>query len=245
MIDTQFAEKEFHERDPIGQRIWTGGTPPEHEGDWMEIIGVVGHINTLGPGQPSLPQLYWFTQQTIPQSMGFAVRVEREPTAIVSSLRAALRAVADDLSMANVRTMDQLFASNIANQRLVVKLLGAFAALALLLAGVGLYGVVSYNVSQRTREIGIRVALGATSRSVVRMTMGQGAKLAGAGLVIGLAAALVLTRLLQSLLFETSTHDPMVYGVVAVGLLGVTALACWVPARRAAKVDPIIALRAE
>ncbi len=245
IVDTQFAEKEFPGRNPIGQHIWTGGTPPEHEADWMEIIGVVGHINMLGPGQPSLPQLYFPTQQTIPQSMGFAVRAEREPAAIVSSLRTALRAVADDLSMAGVRTMDQLFASNIANQRLVVKLLGAFAALALLLAGVGLYGVVSCSVSQRTREIGIRVALGATSRSVVRMTMQQGARLAGAGLVIGLAAALALTRLLQSLLFETSPHDPTVYAVVAVGLLGVAALACWLPARRAAKVDPIIALRAE
>jgi hypothetical protein len=189
MVDTQFAEKEFRGRNPIGQHIWTGGTPPERESDWMEIIGVVDHINTLGPGQPSLPQIYWPTQQTIPQSMGFVVRAEREPTVIVSSLRAALREVADDLSMAHVRTMDQLFASNIANQRLVVKLLGAFAALALLLAGVGLYGVVSYSVSQRTREIGIRIALGATSRSVVHMTMQQGAKLASAGLVIGLAAA--------------------------------------------------------
>jgi putative ABC transport system permease protein len=245
MIDTLFAEKAFPGRDPIGQHIWTGGTPPEHEADWMEIIGVVAHINTLGPGQPSLPQLYWFTQQTIPQSMGFAVRAEREPVAVVASLRKALREVADDLSMANVRTMDQLFASNIANQRLVVKLLGAFAVLALLLAGVGLYGVVSYSVSQRTREIGVRVALGATSRSVVRLTMQQGAGLAGAGLVIGLAAALALTRILQSLLFETSPHDPLIYGLVAAALLGVTALACWLPARRAAKVDPLIALRAE
>ena len=245
LIDTQFAEKEFHGRDPIGQHIWTGGTSPERESDWMEIIGVVDHINTLGPGQPSLPQLYWFTQQTIPQSMGFAVRAEREPVAVVSSLRTALREVADDLSMANVRTMDQLLAANIANQRLVGMLLGAFAALALLLAGVGLYGVVSYSVSQRTREIGIRVALGATARSIVRLTMQQGARLASLGLIIGLGAALALTRLLQSLLFETSPHDPLIYGLVAAALLGVTALACWLPARRAAKVDPMIALRAE
>jgi ABC-type antimicrobial peptide transport system permease subunit len=157
----------------------------------------------------------------------------------------ALREVADDLSMANVRTMDQLFASNIANQRLVMMLLGAFAALALLLAGVGLYGVVSYSVGQRTREIGIRVALGATSSSVVRLMMNQGLKRASAGLFIGLAAALALTRLLQSLLFETSPHDPLTYGAVAVGLLGIAALACWQPARRAAKVDPVIALRCE
>jgi hypothetical protein len=245
IIDTLFADKEFRGRNPIGQHIWTGGTPPQHDADWMEIIGVVGHINTLGPGQPSLPQVHFPIQQTIPQSMGFAVRAEREPVAVAPSLRVALREVADDLSMASVRTMDQLFASNIANQRLVVTLLGAFAALALLLAGVGLYGVVSYSVSQRTREIGIRVALGATSRSVVRMTMQQGATLAGAGLVIGLAAALALTRLLQSLLFETSPHDPGVYAVVAAGLLGVAVLACWLPARRAAKVDPVIALRAE
>jgi putative ABC transport system permease protein len=245
VVDKQFAEKEFRGRDPIGQHIWTGGAPPEHDADWMEIIGVVGHINTLGPGQPSLPQVYFPTQQTIPQSMGFAVRAGRDPVAVVPLLRAALREVADDLSMARVRTMDQLFDANIANQRLVVKLLGAFATLALLLAGAGLYGVVSYSVGQRTREIGIRVALGATSGSVVRMTMLQGATLAGAGLVIGLAASLALTRLLQSLLFETSSHDPLVYVAVAAGLLGVASLACWLPARRAAKVDPIIALRAD
>jgi putative ABC transport system permease protein len=245
MVDTQFAEKEFRGRDPVGQRIWTGSKPPERETDWMEIIGVVGHINALGPGRPPRPKIYFPSVQTIPQSMGFAVRAECNPTALVSSVRVALREVADDLSIANVRTMDQLFASNIGTQRLVVTLLGAFAALALLLAGVGLYGVVSYSVGQRTREIGIRVAMGATSRSVVRMTMKQGLKLANAGLFIGLAAALALTRLLQSLLFETTSHDPLTYGVVAVGLLVVATLACWLPARRAAKVDPIIALRAE
>jgi putative ABC transport system permease protein len=245
IIDTQFAEKEFRGSDPIGQHIWTGGTPPERESDWMEIIGVVGHINTLGPGQPSLPQLYWFTQQTIPQSMGFVVRAEREPTAVVSSLRAALREVADDLSMASVRTMDQLFASNISNQRLMVTLLVAFAGLALLLAGVGLYGVVSYSVSQRTREIGIRVALGATSRSIVNLTMKQGVKLTCAGLLIGLAAALVLTRFLQSLLYGVSLYDPLSLGTVAFVLAGVGLLACWLPARRATRVDPMVALRCE
>jgi predicted permease len=245
MVDTRFAEKEFRGRDPIGQRIWTGGQPPEHETDWFEIVGVVGHINLLGPGRPSRPQIYFPTVQTIPQSMGFAVRTEGEPAAIVPSVRAALRGVASDLSIANVRTMDQLFASNIANQRLMVTLLGAFAGLALLLAGVGLYGVVSYSVGQRTREIGIRVALGATSRSIVSMTMKQGLKLASAGLLIGLAAALALTRFLQSMLYEVSPFDPLSFGIVAFVLAGVGVIACWLPARRAARVDPMEALRCE
>ena len=245
IVDTQFAEREFRGQDPVGQRIWTSSKPPARETDWMEIIGVVGHIDTLGPGRPSRPKIYFPTVQTIPQSMGFVVRAAGEPAAIVSSLRAALREVADDLSMANVRTMDQLFVSTIANQRLVLLLLGAFAALALLLAGVGLYGVVSYSVGQRTREIGIRVALGATSSSVVRLTMNEGLKRASAGFFIGVAAALALTRLLQSLLFETSPHDLVVMAAVVVVLSAVAMLACWLPARRAAKVDPVVALRAE
>jgi predicted permease len=245
MVDTQFAEKEFRGRDPIGQRIWTGSEPPEHETDWFEIVGVVGHINTLGPGRPSHPQIYFPTVQTIPQSMGFAVRTEREPAASVPSLRAALRELADDLSMANVRTMDQMFDSNIANQRLVVTLLGAFAALALLLAGVGLYGVVSYSVGQRTREIGVRMALGATASSVVSLVLRNGLKLAGIGLALGLLAAVGLTRFLRGLLYGVSTFDPVSFAAVAAVLISVGILACWWPAHRAAKVDPVVALRNE
>ena len=245
MVDTQFAEKEFRGRDPIGQRIWTGSEPPEHATDWFEIVGVVGHINTLGPGRPSRPQIYFPTVQTIPQSMGFAVRTEREPAASVPSLRAALREVADDLSMANVRTMDQMFASNIANQRLVVTLLGAFAALALLLAGVGLYGVVSYSVGQRTREIGVRMALGATASSVVSLVLRNGLKSAAIGLALGLLAAVGLTRFLRGLLYGVSTFDPVSFAAVAAVLTGVGILACWWPASRAAKVDPVVALRNE
>jgi predicted permease len=245
MVDTQFAEKELRGRDPIGQRIWTGSEPPAHETDWLEIVGVVGHIDTLGPGWPSRPQIYFPTVQTIPQSMGFAVRPDREPAASVPSVRAALREVAGDLSMANVRTMDQLFASNIANQRLVVTLLGAFAALALLLAGVGLYGVVSYSVGQRTREIGVRMALGATSNSVVNLVLRNGLKLAGIGLALGLLGALGLTQFLWGLLYGVSTLDPVSFAAVAAVLIGVGILASWWPAHRAAKVDPVVALRNE
>jgi putative ABC transport system permease protein len=211
----------------------------------MEVIGVVGHINALGPGQPSRPQIYFPTVQTIPQSMGFAVRTEREPAAIVSSLRMALREVADDLSMANVRTMDQLFASNIANQRLIATLLGAFAVLALLLAGVGLYGVVSYSVGQRTHEIGVRTALGATPGSILGLVLRSGIQLAGVGLALGLFAALGLTRFLQSMLYKVSPFDPLSFAVVAVVLAGISLVACWLPARRASHVDPMEALRHE
>jgi len=177
--------------------------------------------------------------------MGFAVRTEREPAASVPSLRAALRELADDLSMANVRTMDQMFDSNIANQRLVVTLLGAFAALALLLAGVGLYGVVSYSVGQRTREIGVRMALGATASSVVSLVLRNGLKLAGIGLALGLLAAVGLTRFLRGLLYGVSAFDPVSFAAVAAVLISVGILACWWPAHRAAKVDPVVALRNE
>ena len=235
MVDAEFADREFRGRDPIGQHFWPGGKPPERESDWFEIIGVVGHINRLGPGHPSRPQIYYPAAQTIPRSMGFAVRTERETTAIASSLRAALREVADDLSVANVRTMDQLFASNIANQRLAMTLLGAFAALALLLAGVGLYGAVSYSVGQRTREIGVRVAIGGTPRSVAGLVVRQGLGLTGAGLLVGLLASLGLTGLLRSLLFGVTPFDAISFAGGALVLTTIGVLACWIPARRAAQ----------
>jgi len=245
IVDTKFAEKEFPGKNPIGERIYTGSEPPENEAAWSQIIGVVTHINTLGPLQASRPQLYFSHKQVMIDSLQFVVRTDRTPAALVPMVRTALRQEAGDLAISSVQTMDQLFASNISTQRLVVALLGTFAALALLLAGVGLFGVLSYSVGQRTREIGLRIALGATPDSIVRLVLGNGLRMAAAGLVIGLLGALGLTRFLQSLLYEVSPFDPVSFGAVAVVLAGIGVFACWLPARRATRIDPMEALRCE
>jgi predicted permease len=245
IVDTMFVEREFHGQNPLGQRFFTGNRPPQNESAWFEIVGVVSHINRLGPGQSSRPQVYFTTAQWTPNSVNFVVRTDRDPVTITPSLRAAMREVAGDLPILSVRTMDQLLASGISTQRFIGTLLGAFAALALLLAGVGLFGGLSYNVGQRTHEIGVRAALGATPGSILGLVLRSGLKLAGVGLALGLLAALGLTRFLQSVLYEVSPFDPVSFAAVSLVLAGIGAFACWLPARRATKVDPIIALRAE
>jgi predicted permease len=245
IVDTMFVEREFHGQNPLGQRFFTGNRPPQNESAWFEIVGVVSHINRLGPGQSSRPQVYFTTAQWTPNSVNFVVRTDRDPVTITPSLRAAMREVAGDLPILSVRTMDQLLASGISAQRFIGTLLGAFAALALLLAGVGLFGGLSYNVGQRTHEIGVRAALGATPGSILGLVLRSGLKLAGVGLALGLLAALGLTRFLQSVLYEVSPFDPVSFAAVSLVLAGIGAFACWLPARRATKVDPIIALRAE
>lgn len=173
------------------------------------------------------------------------VRTQRDPATVTRAIRAELNRLDKDLPLANVSTMSQLVSANVAQRRLSVHLLSSFAAGALLLAALGLYGVLAYTVTQRTREIGIRVALGAQQRNVLTLVIGEGMRLAGLGIALGLVGAFALTRVLQRLLYEIEPTDPVTFvGVTA--LLGFVALlACWLPARRAAKVDPIEALRWE
>jgi predicted permease len=245
IVDTMFAKKEFPGRSPIGQRLYSGAQAPQNEAGWLEIVGVVTHVNSRGPAQFQRPQIYYANAQAGLSSMSFVVRSDLAPAALMPSLRAGLREVASDVPISNVQTMDQLFASNIANQRLVMTLLGAFAGLALLLASVGLYGAVSYSIGQRTREIGVRMAIGGTPRSVAGLVLKQGLGLTGAGLLVGLFASLGLTRLLRSLLFGVTPFDAISFAGGALVLTTIGVLACWIPARRAAKVDPMVALRAE
>ncbi len=245
IVDTTFAQREFPGESPIGQHIYPGAQPPQDEAGWSEIVGVVSHVNSLGPAQLSRPQIYFPNTQAGLDALRFVVRTDLDPATLMPSLRAGLREVASDVSISNVQTMDQLFASNISAQRLVLTLLGIFAALALLLAGVGLFGVLSYSVSQRTREIGLRMALGSTPRSVVRLVTQHGLRLMGAGLILGLLASLGLTRLLRSALFGVTPYDGISFAGGALMLAGIGLLACWLAARRAAQVDPVVALRGE
>ncbi|HEX2855666.1 MAG TPA: ABC transporter permease [Opitutaceae bacterium] len=244
IVDGEFAKKYFP-NGAVGQRFAYGNKPPAAESDWHRIVGVVAHIQNNGPVGATRLQTYVPFTQLPPVAMSFAVRTPQAFAAIMPALRATMREVDPELPIYGESTLDALFATNIATPRLTSMLLVAFAGLGLVLSAFGLYGVLSYLVGQRTREIGVRLALGAEPRDVVRLMVRQGMKLAGFGLLLGLLAALGLTRLLTRVLYEVSPLDAQSYVTVAVVLAIVGALACWLPARRAAKVAPMIALRTE
>ena len=177
--------------------------------------------------------------------MSLVVRTTRHPMDLTRAVRTELDGLDRDQPIENVRTMTHLVSASVAQRRLSTQLLGAFAGVALLLAALGLYGVLAYSVTQRRQEIGIRLALGAKHRDVLGLVLGQGVKLAGLGVALGLAGALALTRVLERLLYEVKPFDPLTFAGVSLLLFGTALLACWLPARRAARVDPMEALRCE
>jgi putative ABC transport system permease protein len=211
----------------------------------MTVVGVVGDVRQYGLDAPATAGLYvpeWLN----PLSAGtLVVRTSSDPAALVPALRRELAGASSELAVYDVQTMEGRLAATILLRRFSMLLLGVFAALALLLASVGIYGVISYAVAQRRHEIGIRMALGASPGDVLRMVVRQGMALALAGVAVGLVASLALTRLLAGLLYGVSARDPLTFGTVAALLAAVALLACLVPARRATKVDPTTALRYE
>jgi putative ABC transport system permease protein len=210
-----------------------------------EIIGVVKDIKRAGIADPFRAEMFRPYRQICWGYLTLVVRTQRDPADLTRSIRAELDLLDKDLPLEGVRTMTQLVSANLAQRRLSVQLLGGFAAGALLLSALGLYGVLAYIVSQRTREIGIRMALGAQPRAVLGLVIGQGLRLALLGMALGLAGALALTRVLQRLLYEIQPTDPLTFGTVTAVLAFVSFLACWLPARRAARVHPMEALRYE
>jgi putative ABC transport system permease protein len=246
IVDTTFVQKNFAPgENPIGRRLAFGHGPPEDAADWLEIVGVVEHIQNYTFGDPTREQAYIPHTQLRPWDDAFVVRTALDPTAVIPALRAAMAEIAPNLPIFQVTTMDQVFAASIATQRLTMTLLGTFSGLALLLATVGLYGVLTYSVGQRTREIGVRMALGAQSVDVVRLVVRHGLKLASFGLFLGFVAALFLTALLRPVLYGVSRFDLASFMGVGLTLLIIGVLACWLPARRATRVNPVEALRAE
>jgi putative ABC transport system permease protein len=243
LIDEALAARYFNNRDPVGLRIKRGG--PASEAPWMTIVGVVGNIKSDGFDQPDQPHLYHPIFQNPAYAMAIYMRTDVAASTVSQSLREQVRALDRDLPVFGERTMTQVAAESMSRRRFTMQVVGLFGILALLLAAVGIYGVIAYSVTQRTREIGIRVALGASRSAILRWVLKQGLVLTLAGVVVGLVGALALTRLLRSLLFGIGPTDIVTYGVLAAVLTIVALLACYIPARRATKVDPLIALRYE
>ncbi len=211
----------------------------------IEIIGVVKDTKRSGLAGVQRGEVFRTYQQQCWGFMSLVVRTQRDPAEITRVVRAELDTLDKDQPIENVRTMTHLVASSVGQRRLSVQLLAGFSGVALLLAAIGLYGVLAFNVTQRTQEIGIRMALGAQRRDVLGLVVCQGMRLALLGVGIGLAAALALSRVLQTLLFEVKPTDPLTFTAVSLALIAVALLACWLPARRAALVDPMEALRYE
>jgi putative ABC transport system permease protein len=238
IINEMLARDCFPNEDPIGRQLRYGK-------DTYEIVGVVGDVRMRRLNRNIPGMVYRSISDDSWRNAVLIVRTAGEPSAFAESVRKAILELDPEQPVANVRTLEEVVALSVGDRRLTALLLGMFAVAALALAAVGLYGVVSYAVVQRTREIGIRVALGANRRDVVLLMLGQGMILVVIGLVLGLAGAFGLTPLLRNLLYEVKPADPLSFVAVSLVLLLVALIASWLPARRAARVDPMIALRAE
>jgi putative ABC transport system permease protein len=210
----------------------------------ITIVGVVGTINSIDLGQPVLKErLYYPVAQQSFGSMALVLKTGVDPQTLVAQVRGAVQSLDPEQPIADVRTMDQWVARSLETRRTPMLLLALFGAVALVLSAIGIYGVLAFGVAQRNREFGIRQALGADRQSILSLVLKQGMITAGVGIVLGLAGSIALTRYLQSLLFGVGTHDLAVFGGVTVILLLVAVAACYVPARRATQIDPMVALR--
>ncbi len=254
VINEAFARRHFADADPIGQRLTLDDVrDAEHPPVWRTVVGVVKDVKQGSWADTPSAEIYLpFAQSAFYEGtaghltgMTLVIRTRVAPLGVAASVREQLRAIDRGIPISNVTSMDQVVADALWQPRFNLQLIGLFAALALVLAALGLYGVMSYSVMQRTPEVGLRLALGARPRGVLMLVVGQGLRLAAIGLVLGALAAFGLARLMSSMLFNVRASDPVTFAAVAAVLLVVAVVACWIPARRASKVDPLVAIRYE
>jgi putative ABC transport system permease protein len=244
VINETMARRYWPGEDPVGKRLSPGR--PESPSDWMQIIGVVKDVRQFDLIADPKTQMYLSYEQVgffAPRDL--VVKTDVEPLSLAAAVRQTVWQIDKDQPVSNIRTMEEIAAESVARQRFSMLLLAIFAGVALLLAAVGIYGVMSYSVAQRRNEIGIRMALGAQKSDVLKLTVGQGLKLVLTGVVFGLVGAFMLTRLMSSLLFGVGATDPTTFVSISLVLIGVALLASYIPARRATRVDPLVALRYE
>ena len=243
VISQEMARRIWPGQDPIGKRFRFG--PPSLQGPWVTVLGIVGNSRPRGLDQAPAPEYYFspwqrpFDQETI------VVRTSGRPAALANEVRSRILSVDRSVIISRAKTMEQIVRDTTSSQRANIRLMIGFAGLALLLAALGIYGLMAYSVSQRQREFGLRMALGASPTGLLRHVIGQGLSLAGIGVSIGILVSLLLARVMTSLLYDVRTTDPLTYSLVALLMLATALLAAALPARRATKVDPMIALRSE
>lgn len=247
IIDEYMARQLWPNQDPLGKRIHFGGVTDKitDENPWQTVVGVVGRVKQYTLDSDSRIALYLPQTQYPTRAMNVVLRTDGDPTTLASAVKLQIQALDSDLPLYNVRTMDQRVEESMARRRFSMLLLVLFACVALVLATIGTYGVLAYLVTQGTREIGIRIALGATQISIVRLVVWKGMALALCGVAAGLAGAFALSRLMQSLLFGVRPDDPLTFVVISLILMLITFLASYIPAQRAAQIDPIVSLRYE
>jgi predicted permease len=242
IINETMARKLFENLDPIGQRVRIGSAP---NGPWTTIVGVIGDIRHGGLEAEPQPELYITYLQSAPVAPFIVLRTTGDPALLADTVRAEVRRIDKNIPLYDMRTMSTLRAEAMSTRRFVLLIVAAFGVLALGLAAIGVYGVMSLIVSERTREVGVRLALGAEPSQLLTMVVGQAAKLAAVGVAIGVASAVVLAPLLDSQLYGVAALDPVTFISVPIALLLVAALAAAVPARKAMRIDPLVALRIE
>jgi predicted permease len=239
VVNQAFAKKYFPGKNPVGQSLTFGDT------NRAPIVGLVGDVHQTAVDESPSPRVYASVLQVFRVKVNLVVRTREEPRLMIRRIEDAIHAVDPQQTITAAFTLTDALGEAVARPRLLTVLLGLFGAMGLILGALGIYGVLAYLVTQRTREIGVRIALGAQTSSVLGMVVGSGLKLAGLGVVIGLIGAFALTRLMQGVLYGVSANDPLTFGGVAVALLAVAAFASWLPALRATRVDPLVALRSQ
>ena len=245
MVNQALAQRDFPNEEVVGKRVTFGNTGPNNEPVWFEIVGVSANVRSLELREEATAELYFPLKQNAFENNAIVIRSTVAPESLGPALRQAVAEVDRTVPVSDIKTMEHIVSESVTQPRFNLFLLGLFGSIALLLSAAGIYGVTTYTVTQRTHELGIRLALGAQVSDVLKLVLGQGMAVIAVGLLLGLAASFALMRLMRSLLFGVGENDPLTFGAITLVLFIVALIACYVPARRATKVDPLIALRYE